>query len=76
MRLSLMNYFIDYGFFKLAKDYINKLQESTTKSIMLAQILLSEEKYDDAIDVVEKLLEKDPKNMELLTLKADICFLS
>ena len=43
---------------------------------MSAQIMLSEQKYDDAINVVEGLLEKDPKSMELLMLKADICFLS
>lgn len=76
MRLFLMNYFIDYGFFKLAKDYLKKLTQSTRKSIMSAQIMLSEQKYDDAINVVEGLLEKDPKSMELLMLKADICFLS
>ena len=25
MRLTLMNYFIDYGFYKLAKEYLKKL---------------------------------------------------
>jgi tetratricopeptide (TPR) repeat protein len=43
---------------------------------MLAQILVAEKNFDEAIDVVEGLLEKDSKNMELLMLKAEICFLS
>lgn len=63
MRLFLMNIFIDYGFFKLAKDYLKKLSQSSRKSIMMTQIKLSEEKYDEAINLVESLLEKDPKSM-------------
>ena len=58
-----MNIFIDYGFFKLAKDYLKKLSQSSRKSIMMTQIKLSEEKYDEAINLVESLLEKDPKSM-------------
>lgn len=76
MRLGLMNYFVDYGFFKLGKDYLEKLSSSDRKSIMMAHILVSEEKFDDAVEVAEKLLEKDSKSMELLMLKAEICFLS
>lgn len=63
MRTFLMNIFIDYGFFKLAKDYLKKLSQSSRKSIMMTQIKLSEEKYDEAINLVESLLEKDPKSM-------------
>lgn len=58
-----MNIFIDYGFFKLAKDYLKKLSQSSRKNIMMTQIKLSEEKYDEAINLVESLLEKDPKSM-------------
>ena len=76
MRLTLMNYFIDYGFYKLAKEYLKKLQKSDRKSIMMAQILVSENKFDDAINIVEELLEKKSNDMELLMLKAEICFLS
>ena len=75
MRLTLMNYFIDYGFFKLARDYLKKLDKSDRKSIMMAQILVSENKFDDAINIVEELLEKKSNDMELLMLKAEICFL-
>ena len=53
MRLILMNYFIDYGFFKLAKDYLKKLDKSDRKSIMMAQILVSENKFDDAVNIIE-----------------------
>lgn len=63
MRTFLMNIFIDYGFFKLAKDYLKKLSQSSRKNIMMTQIKLSEEKYDEAINLVESLLEKDPKSM-------------
>ena len=42
----------------------------------MAQILVSENKFDDAINIVEELLEKKSNDMELLMLKAEICFLS
>ena len=37
---------------------------------MMAQILVSENKFDDAINIVEELLEKKSNDMELLMLKA------
>lgn len=37
---------------------------------------MGEQKYDGALEVVEKLLEKSSRNMEYLLLKADICFKS
>ena len=43
---------------------------------MMAQILVSEKKFDDAINIVEELLEKKSNDLELLMLKAEICFLS
>lgn len=43
---------------------------------MMAQILVSENKFDDAVNIIEDLLEKKDKDMELLMLKAEICFLS
>ena len=42
----------------------------------MAQIFVSENKFDDAINIVEELLEKKSNDMELLMLKAEICFLS
>ena len=52
MRLGLMNYFTDYGFFKLGKDYLKKLEKSDRKSIMMAQILVSEDKFNEALEIV------------------------
>lgn len=71
-----MNYFIDYGFYQLAKSYLPKFGESIRKKTIFAEILVSEGNFDDGISLVEELLEKDSKNMELLLLKAEICFLS
>lgn len=76
MRLTLMNYLIEYNFYQLAKDYIPKLGQSTKKSTIEALILVSEQKYEEAISILEQLLEKDNKNLEHLLLKAEICFLS
>jgi tetratricopeptide (TPR) repeat protein len=37
---------------------------------------MGEQNYEEALEVVEKLLEKNSKNMDFLLLKADICFRS
>lgn len=76
MRHGLMNYFIEYNFYQLAKDYLPKLAESSKKSTISALILVSENKYEEAIDILEDLLQKDNKSIDLLLQKAEICFLS
>ena len=47
-----MNYFIDYGFYQLAKSYLPKFEESIRKKTISASILVSEGQFDDAISLV------------------------
>jgi len=56
MRYALMNYFIDFNFYQLAKDYLPKLALSDRKRTIEALILVSEEQFEEAVTVVEELL--------------------
>ncbi len=76
IRLSLMQYFIDYNFYGLARGYLGKLSDGERKEQLRALVLMGEGQYEGALEVVERLLEKSSRNMEYLLLKADICFQS
>jgi len=65
-----LGYFANYGFCELANDYLPKLSNTDRKKQIQALILISRKAYDEALDLIESLLEKDTKNIEILLIKA------
>jgi hypothetical protein len=58
-----LGYFIDYGFYELANDYLPKLANTDRKKQIQALILISRKAFDEALSLIESLLEKDPKSI-------------
>jgi tetratricopeptide (TPR) repeat protein len=52
------------------------LNDSDNKNILKIKVLIYKKNYDQAIEIVDEMIQKDKKNMELLLMKADICFKS
>lgn len=51
-----------------------KIVESNRKKILSIKVSLFNGNYQDCLDVLDNMLEKEPKNLDLLEMKADICF--
>lgn len=66
----------EYGFYELVASYLDKINDSDKKNRLRVQILLYETKYDEALQIVDEMIEKDNKNMELLLIKSEICYRS
>jgi predicted Zn-dependent protease len=69
VKLLEENYFYD-----LLAKLLPKIADSNRKKILAIKVNLFNGKYEECLDTLDEMLEKEPKNLDLLEMKADICF--
>ena len=59
---QLLGLFLEHDFTALAQDYLPQVPDSKNRSLLAAKTQLGQREYSEALDTVEGLLDKDPKN--------------
>lgn len=75
---QMIKYFAEYNLYDLVDKAIENVYDSTTPEMQVIQckIELYKGKFTEALEIINKKIETDPKNFEVVMMKANICFLS
>jgi len=71
---SFVKFLEDNHFYDLLEKIIPKLVSSDRKKILTIKVNLFNGKYEECLEMLDEMLEKDSKKLDLLEMKADICF--
>eukprot|EP00825_Cyclidium_porcatum_P045892 TRINITY_DN7095_c0_g1_i7.p1 TRINITY_DN7095_c0_g1~~TRINITY_DN7095_c0_g1_i7.p1 ORF type:complete len:1131 (-),score=244.37 TRINITY_DN7095_c0_g1_i7:273-3665(-) len=75
---QVIDYYIQQNLIELVEKVKEQIFDSTTSRMKLVEcnIELFKGNYEKCIEIINKIIESNPKNYDVLQLKANICFLS